>query len=69
MSSYPAVGSALSLWVFFINYRVTALCPDPLTLPGPGGGLHWPGRKRRVIYETIRNRHDDGIPISKALYN
>lgn len=70
MSSYPAVGSALHLWVFFINDRITTLCLDQMTLLRPRGGLHWPGRdgegKGRVV---IRLWEADTMTISNALHN
>lgn len=74
MSSYPAVGSALHQWVFFVNDHITALCPNPTTLLRPWGGLHWPGedrekkRKKKSFHGAIRTRHNDRMAISNTLY-
>lgn len=47
VSSYPTVGSTLHQWLFFINDRVTTLCPNPATLLGPRGGFHWAAKEKQ----------------------
>lgn len=67
-SSYPAVGSALHQWVFFINDRITALCPDWTTLLRPRGWLHWPGEEKRRMFVGIRKPHTT-TNAREVLYN
>lgn len=47
VSSYPAVGSTLHQWIFFINDRITTLYPDPATLLGPRGGFHRAAKEKQ----------------------